>query len=249
MQEVLHATFEHHAYPMHTHDSWTVLMIDEGNVVFGMDGHDHDATPTRVSLLPPHVPHDGRAALQGTSFRKRVLYLDPGWLPERFASLAARSPLLLDPDAARTVQRAHLAFREPSDLLEAEHEVYLLHELARAQFSPLAAVPLRDSPIARRLRALLDDRLRETFTIAEAAQLLGSHPNHLIRAFSQAYGMPPHRYVTGRRIDLARRLLLTGASPAEAATDAGFHDQSHLTRHFRKVLGSTPAAFARGCER
>ena len=63
--------------------------------------------------------------------------------------------------------------------------------------------------------------------------------------FTNAYGMPPHRYVTGRRIDLARRLLLDGVRPAEVSAAVGFHDQAHLTRHFRRTLGVTPAAFAR----
>lgn len=65
-----------------------------------------------------------------------------------------------------------------------------------------------------------------------------------MRAFSQAYGIAPHRYVTGRRVDRARRLLLDGRTPAEAAVEVGYHDQAHLTRHFRRVLGTTPGAFA-----
>jgi AraC-like DNA-binding protein len=91
---------------------------------------------------------------------------------------------------------------------------------------------------------MLDDRLTETFTLAEAGELLGAHPSHLVRVFSQTYGIAPHRYVTGRRVDRARRLLLDGSSPAAAAALAGFHDQAHLTRHFRRTLGTTPGAFA-----
>ncbi|MER6877940.1 helix-turn-helix domain-containing protein, partial [Amycolatopsis sp. NPDC000673] len=60
------------------------------------------------------------------------------------------------------------------------------------------------------------------------------------------FGLPPHRYVTGRRVDHARRLLLDGTPPAAVATTAGFTDQAHLTRHFRHYLGTTPARFARG---
>jgi len=56
--------------------------------------------------------------------------------------------------------------------------------------------------------------------------------------------MPPHRYLTGRRVDLARRYLLDGRPAAEVATLAGFYDQSHLNRHFKKVLGVTPTSFA-----
>jgi AraC-like DNA-binding protein len=57
--------------------------------------------------------------------------------------------------------------------------------------------------------------------------------------------LPPHRYLTGRRIEAARNLLLSGTSPAEVATRAGFFDQAHLTRHFRHYLGITPARYQR----
>ncbi|MGY1840981.1 MULTISPECIES: helix-turn-helix domain-containing protein [unclassified Modestobacter] len=59
------------------------------------------------------------------------------------------------------------------------------------------------------------------------------------------HGLPPRRYLTGRRVDRARRLLLAGVPPAEVATAAGFYDQAHLTRHFRRMLGTTPAAYVR----
>ena len=51
--------------------------------------------------------------------------------------------------------------------------------------------------------------------------MLDAHPVSLVRAFSREFGIPPHRYVTGRRLELARRHLLAGHPPAEAATLAG----------------------------
>jgi AraC-like DNA-binding protein len=80
----------------------------------------------------------------------------------------------------------------------------------------------------------------------EAAAVLHAHPTSLVRAFTARFGIPPHRYLTGRRIDLARRLLLDGVPAAQVAAAAGFHDQAHLTRHFRRMLGTSPAAYARG---
>jgi AraC-like DNA-binding protein len=71
------------------------------------------------------------------------------------------------------------------------------------------------------------------------------HSTQLVRAFSREFGLPPHRYATGRRIDRARKLLLDGMPAAEVAVAVGFYDQAHLTRHFRRMLGTTPAAFAR----
>ncbi|BCJ69635.1 helix-turn-helix transcriptional regulator [Polymorphospora rubra] len=171
-----------------------------------------------------------------------MLYLDPAWLSARTVTAAAAAPTLHDARAVVAARHVHAALRSPADIMAVEHGIHELRELARAHLDRLPSTA-HDVPLARRLRELLDGRLTESLTIAEAARTLGVHPNHLMRAFSRAYGIPPHRYVTGRRVDLARRLLLNGRTPAAAAIEAGFHDQSHLTRHFRKVLGTTPAAF------
>lgn len=243
VREVLHATFEQHAYPAHTHDAWTVLLIDDGAVAYELDRAPHHAVPASLTLLPPDVPHDGRSAVAGRSFRKRVLYLEPSWLPAGAVDAAVARPTTADPRALAALADVHAALGAPGDALAAECGVHALHDLVQEHLgTPPGST--RDAPLARRLRGLLDDRLAESFTIVEAAQVLGAHPSHLVRAFSQAYGIPPHRYVTGRRVDRARRLLLAGHPPAEAAAASGFHDQAHLTRHFRRLLGTTPAAFA-----
>jgi AraC-like DNA-binding protein len=63
--------------------------------------------------------------------------------------------------------------------------------------------------------------------------------------FSREFRISPHQYMTSRRVDLARRLLLGGMPPGLAAAEVGFCDQSHLSRHFTRVLGTTPGRSAR----
>jgi AraC family transcriptional regulator len=66
---------------------------------------------------------------------------------------------------------------------------------------------------------------------------------HLARLFKQALGVSPHRYLIQLRVNSARWLLSAGSgerSLAELANAVGFADQSHLTRHFKRVLGVTP---------
>jgi len=63
------------------------------------------------------------------------------------------------------------------------------------------------------------------------------------RAFSRAYGLAPGDYQRQLRIRSARGLLSTGVSPARAAAAAGFADQAHLTRWFRRYYGVTPGAY------
>lgn len=242
LREVLHASFEDHAYPMHAHDDWTVLLIDSGAVSYDLDRVRHLALPDAVTVLPPGVPHDGRSVTEGRGFRKRVLYLETEWLPKSAPAAAAMRPTFDDAEIVATVRAIHCALREPAELLDAEHEALVLRDrlLTRLDGPERRA---SDVPLARRLRALLDDRILDSFTISDAAAELGTHPSHLIRSFTSAYGMPPHRYLISRRVDRARRLLVDGRPVADAAASAGFHDQAHLTRHFRRILGATPARF------
>ena len=76
--------------------------------------------------------------------------------------------------------------------------------------------------------------------IAAAAHL---SPFHLSRIFKKATGVTPHQYLLQVRVNSARSLLTAGAgdrSLAEVAAAVGFADQSHLTRHFKRMLGMTP---------
>ena len=243
VQEVLHATFEQHAYPMHTHDAWTVLLVDDGAVDYRLDHRRHRTVPGTVTILPPHVAHDGQTAERGTPFSKRALYLDGDWLSGALADTAVLHPLLGDRRSATIAAGVHEAMRAPGDEPAAEHGVLVLGDLVAGELGSAAPLQRRDAPLARRLRDLLEDCLPDTITLAEARVLLHAHPGHLTRVFVQTYGIAPHQYVTGRRVDHARRLLMRGESAAAAATAAGFHDQSHMTRHFRRVLGTTPGAF------
>jgi AraC-like DNA-binding protein len=198
------------------------------------------------------VPHDGRAATAG-GFRKRVLYLDGSTLDDRFIGTAATDPSLDDPPLRRRLHELHACLTEPGETLQAQSRFALIRErLVRHLRSDSRSNGCTDtdapgSPrLATQLRELLDAHVVAGVALAEAARELGAHPVHLVRAFTAAYGVPPHAYLTGRRIDLARRLLLSGQTAARTAVLAGFYDQAHLTRHFRRYLGTTPSRFAGG---
>jgi AraC-like DNA-binding protein len=244
--EVLHAYFPAHAYPMHTHDAWTLLIIDDGVVRFDLDHHEHGALGRLVTLLPPQVAHDGRSAVPD-GFRKRVVYLDDSHLGPDLVGPAVDHPGLRDDVLHERIARLHDALQRPGGEFEAESRLAFVAERLRHHLRPRSALagPVRDRPIAAGLRDLLDSHLRDGIVLTEAATALGAHPTHLVRAFQRAYGIAPHQYLTGRRLDAARGLLLTGHHAADVAVAVGFYDQAHFTRHFRRMLGVPPAEYAR----
>ncbi|MFI7353560.1 helix-turn-helix domain-containing protein [Streptomyces avidinii] len=249
--EVFHARFTEHAYPAHVHDTWALMILDGGRVDFALDGERHGfGVSDAVILLPPGVAHDGRTVTEA-GFRKRVLYLDTSVLPERLTGAAVDTPLLADPALRERVHGLHLALAERDpDPLEAQSRLAFvrerLHRRLAGRTAAGAGAGAAGAVVAVRLRELLDARVAEGITLEEASVELGHlHPTHLIRSFRATYGLPPHAYLTARRVAVARRLLLAGVRPAEAAVAAGFYDQAHLTRHFGRHVGISPARFAR----
>ncbi|MFJ3718856.1 AraC family transcriptional regulator [Streptomyces sp. NPDC090057] len=243
--EVFHAHFTEYAYPMHVHDAWTLLIVDDGAVRYDLDRHEHGTPHDTVSLLPPHVPHNGSPATPH-GFRKRVLYLDGSHLGDELIGPAVDGPDLRDPVLRLRVGQLHSVLGRPGDELEAESRLALVGERLREHLRRRdagARRPGRGPALARSLRELLDERVTEGLVLADAARLLHAHPAHLVRAFSGAYGIPPHQYLTSRRVGRARRLLLDGLPPGEVAAATGFCDQAHLTRHFKKLVGVPPGRY------
>jgi AraC-like DNA-binding protein len=174
-----------------------------------------------------------------------VVYLEPELIGSHRAGRAVGHPSLRDPALRTAVHRLHGSLRHPGDAFEAEGRLGVVTERLVAHLDRRQEPTARSDPgLARRLRELLDCHLVEGISLADAAAMLQTSPTHLVRTFRHATGMPPHRYLTGRRLDRARRLLLEGQGAAEVASVTGFYDQAHLTRHFRRLLGVTPGAYA-----
>ncbi len=243
--EVLHASLTAHRYPKHCHDSWTVLLIDDGAVDFELGGRRRRATTSYVTLLPPFVAHDGHSAQEGRPFRKRVLYLHDERLAEHLIGAAVDRPHLADRHLRRCVSAFHDALERGPDDLELEtlltSVVVAIGDRLGASDEPRDGV---DHGPAESLKAELDRRPFEPHRLRDLASRLRWTEHHLIRSFTSTYGLPPHRYLISRRIDEARRQLLDGVPPADVAVNVGFYDQAHLGRHFKAHTGTTPARFA-----
>ena len=254
ISEVFHARIADYRYPKHSHDTWTVLIVDTGALGYDIDTHHHGAVGESVSILPPGVTHNGYPAQRSGSFRKRNLYLDSTFLPEDLVGHAVDASTFHDPSLRAAISTLHdrLTAPPPSgglpgapDLLDVEARLALIAERFRSRLQQRPPAGLDPEPaIADHLRQYLDGHITDPVTLDQAARLLGRSVPHLVRSFTKRWGIPPHAYVVGKRIEAARGLLLQGVPAARVAVDVGFHDQAHLTRHFKRHVPATPARYA-----
>jgi transcriptional regulator GlxA family with amidase domain len=96
----------------------------------------------------------------------------------------------------------------------------------------------------RRVREYILAHLTDKISNTVLAGFVGLSASHFSRAFKQSAGVSPHRFVLESRIEQVRRLLAETELPlAQIAVIAGFGDQSHCSRWFRKLVGITPSKF------
>jgi AraC-like DNA-binding protein len=100
-------------------------------------------------------------------------------------------------------------------------------------------------PVVQRIRNHLRAEYARKVKVDELASLAGMCRFALVRAFTREVGMPPHAYQTHLRIARARQMIEAGRPLSDVSVAVGFTDQSHLSRHFRRLIGVTPGLYAR----
>ena len=106
------------------------------------------------------------------------------------------------------------------------------------------ALPDYSRPVRRALE-YLRERLGEAIKLDQLAGYASFDKFHLCRAFRSQIGMPPHAYLTHLRVARAKELLRRGERATDVAPQVGFYDQAQLTRHFTRLVGTTPARYGR----
>lgn len=237
-----------HSFPRHTHDQFGIGLIRSG-AQKSMSGRGMvEAGPGMVITVNPGEVHDGLPIGEaGRSWN--MLYFDPAALQDIAAGLDRTNvafefhhPVVDSGDLSRRFARLYGAMvdGELNALAAEEMALLLVDWLVPSKVGDAR----RGASDIEQARVRIDDAPAESVTLLELAGLCGVSRFQFLRSFARTTGLTPHAYMLQRRIGLARRLIARGAPLAEAAAESGFFDQSHMTRHFTRVLGATPGAYA-----
>lgn len=129
--------------------------------------------------------------------------------------------------------------------------VLLAHELIRLNGAPAPGQAVARGGLSgwrqKRVTEFIEAHLAEEVRLTTLAQLVDLSPYHFVRAFGASFGVPPHRYHIGRRIERAKALLAEPAnSVTEIARALGFAETSSFSTTFRKLTGTSPSDYRRG---
>ncbi len=253
--ECLSAQYHRQTFSRHTHESYCFGVISTGAQSFLRNGARHTAPSNSIVLVNHDEVHDGHSATEnGWAYQAIYPLNEQLALVQREAGLPLNgsiyfpTPVVEDPELAGMFRLTFSHLFSSDNRLLRETLVYntLLKLIQRhASIRPDIKEPGAARARMELVRQFLDDQPETDVSLEDLARLGGVSVFHLIRQFQSCFGLPPHAYQIQARIRLAKQLIRAGEPLAGAAVQAGFHDQSHLSRHFKKTLGVTPGQFAR----
>jgi AraC-like DNA-binding protein len=244
--------------PIHTHEALRVMLPASR---FALVDARHAAMVVRPGQVHVAAPLElyGARSLDDVPCGMRVILLAPTVLPSLGVELSALwrgaapglQQLVVD-DPGLYAELWALVGELRGPLVALAHAPRLLACLARL-LAGLAARPADapPPPVGRQVIGVgrVGDYLRahvaENVSLDELAGVAGLSKFYLLRAFRRAHGVTPHAYQMQLRLAHAWRFIAEGRPLSRATYDAGFADQSHLTRRFAAVFGITPARYAR----
>ncbi|HET9993491.1 MAG TPA: AraC family transcriptional regulator, partial [Kofleriaceae bacterium] len=206
----------HHA---HEHSYFTLLLEGGYREIIGERTLVYD--PLTLVFHPEGFAHRDDITVADTRFF--AVEIDPSLLgPRERDELGAVHDLRGGP-AVWAMLRLLETAREPHDHLDCEEPVTEILD------GLLAPVPAEPPAWLERIETHLRDHAREAFSLRALADVAGVHPVHVARVFRARHGCTMRTFVQRQRVVHATRLIVAGAPLAEAALEAGFYDQSHMT--------------------
>jgi AraC-like DNA-binding protein len=252
--DLIHASYTTLEFAPHAHEEFVIAVTEDGAGKYRSNNKSDIAPPNTVLVFNPGEIHSGGVA-NGKLWRYRALYMSPSFCNKCFSSLSENGiglpyfvdNKIIDPGLAAHFLLLHQECEQGAGRLELESRLLaalaiLAQRHGRASIGGDTAAGL--SARMRAVRDYIHAEYPSDISVDDLATLAGLSQFHFIRAFRRQFHFSPSAYLNQVRLREARRMLADGNSAAETAAAAGFYDQSHLTKHFKRTYGITPKQYA-----
>ena len=230
-----------HKLPRHSHNRSCLMIVLQGAVTESYRNESFLAKPSTLIFRPSGEVHSDQ--FYGSGGRLFIIEMEKDWL-NRVSECSLSLRKLVGFSGGWISSLSHRLYKEFREMDNLSHLVIegLMLEIMVETSRCSADVSVRRPPHwLKYATELLHARFSEHLTMACIAKIIGVHPVHLAQAFRRTYRCSPGEYVRRLRVEFACHQLTTSDSPlADIALAAGFSDQSHLSRTFKRQMGMTP---------
>lgn len=237
-------------FPSHFHEYYVIGYIESGQRTLSCNDQECAIRPGHILVFNPGDSHacvqsdGGTLDYRGFNISKEVIL----GLMEALDSqqeLPIFSPnVIFDSETASCLRTLHDLVLSGSRGPGKEEQLLLLGTLlAQKYVQPLLRPVPRYEEEVRRVCTFIEENHGEHICLDQLCRCAGLSRSTLLRAFTRSKGVTPYRYLENIRVGRAKKLLEQGVSPAEAALQTGFSDQSHFTNYFDRFIGLSPGVY------
>lgn len=254
--QVVSAAGVANVFPRHVHESVCIGIVDRGVRVVSRCGESIVIPENGMFVIDRDVSHTCKSR-DGKGQSYRIACVDTDALVEVVSRIEEQvlpvphfsKALVDDPELAQRLCRFFSLARIPGPSLARESLFFsFLGDLVRLHGAPHPAAQRKNSQgdAIEKACEFIRANHTESITLEQLCRIACLSPFHFHRIFVGIKGISPHDYLVHCRIRKARELLLNGYSIAGTAVETGFVDQSHFTRCFKRMMGTTPGRYLRG---
>jgi AraC-like DNA-binding protein len=239
-------------YAIHSHETFSIGIVTRGRCIY-LNGKARERIGAgSVVVMNPGDTHACNPS-HDELWAYHMLYVDVPWLSGIQQDLGVSRNQHFRPFSTTSTRQPELyaGLHRLYDVLTDQHAECLQKHSAALTFmvavqqalSPAPALPRHGHRGLQRAAEFIRCNHARSLKLDEICAAANLSPSYLIRAFKAKYGLTPHAYLTNCRIEFARSQLRRGRPIAEVALAAGFSDQAHLQRSFKRVVAATPGQY------
>jgi AraC-like DNA-binding protein/mannose-6-phosphate isomerase-like protein (cupin superfamily) len=251
--QIVHGSHVTNAFARHVHQKFCVGVVLQGDRVISQAGRSVTIPENALFVINPGVAHSCKS-LSKTGHSYLVICVGVEKMQQMASQISGkaqplpviRDVLLFDPDLVSKMHRLVSLLKQANSSLQRESVFISMLATLMMRYGEMPPVPCRmglQSSAIKRVRDFIEARFRDNPSLEELSGIACLSPFHFHRLFLRNIGVSPHEYLIQVRIRKARELLLEGNRIASVALELGFVDQSHFTRHFKRVIGVAPGKF------
>lgn len=251
--EVIHTNRHEHSYPPHLHDSLEIIWLRTGDGRLSCQNQIFDIRNGEAGIVRPNEIHSGGGL--GSNLEYVAIHLPRTLLQADFGHFQFLADAVGNPVPIKVVSREKAESLLPIMVrtlcadLPTDRLLYILTPI----LCQLLDIPSPDPdlimergslhPAVSKAQSIIRDQCADRVDVSSLALSVDLDMRYLISLFKLTTGTTPHQFQIAMRVELARALLEQHVPLCEVAARAGFADQSHLNRHFRRRYGFTPGFF------
>ena len=239
-------------YDRHAHETFSIGAVTGGRSTY-LNGRSQERIGAGVVVLMN--PDDVHACnpLDDHPWSYRMMYVDVAWLTRLQHELgfsenqdfrAFSAIMSTEPSLYRGLNRLYAVLTDTqTDTLHKHTAAIEFFTHVQQSLNPAPALAKDANLKLKRAADFISEHCTRSLSLEEICASADLSASYLIRAFKQHYGMTPHAYLINRRLQFGRAQLKRGHRIADVALEAGFADQAHFQRAFKRFHAATPRQY------